>query len=194
MVIIGIVIAIALALGAWIRLTIAVAHGDAAAQISSSTTASKARAAAIETVTVRTAKPTARAASDTSTRKSTRHSASATKATTRATTHATETSATAASPQQIAQSLLSSYGWDSSQWEALYQLWEQESGWSVTATNATSGAYGIAQANPASQMASTGSDYLTDATTQIKWGLGYIKERYGSPEAAWAHEEADGWY
>jgi hypothetical protein len=43
-------------------------------------------------------------------------------------------------------------------------------------------------------MASTGSDYMTDATTQIKWGLRYIKERYGSPEAAWAHEEADGWY
>jgi len=98
------------------------------------------------------------------------------------------------SPEQIAQSMLTSYGWDSGQWTYLYQLWEKESQWSVTATNAGSGAYGIAQANPGSQMDSAGSDWRTDATTQIKWGLEYIKDRYGSPEAAWAHETADGWY
>jgi colicin import membrane protein len=187
MVIIGIVIAIALALGAWIRLTIAVAHGDAATQISSSTTSSRTHALAMNTVTVHTSKPAAKAAKSTKKSTSPKHSASKTASVTAAVS-------SSASPQQIAQSLLSGYGWTSSQWSALYQLWEQESGWSVTATNATSGAYGIAQANPASQMASTGSDYMTDATTQIKWGLQYIKERYGSPEAAWAHEEADGWY
>jgi resuscitation-promoting factor RpfB len=98
------------------------------------------------------------------------------------------------SPQQIAQSQLSSYGWSGGQWSYLYQLWQRESGWSSTATNPGSGAYGIAQALPATQMNSAGSDWKTDATTQIKWGMHYIKDRYGSPQAAWAHEEANGWY
>ncbi len=33
-----------------------------------------------------------------------------------------------------------------------------------------------------------------DATTQIKWGPGYIQGLYGSPCGAWSHEEATGWY
>jgi hypothetical protein len=43
-------------------------------------------------------------------------------------------------------------------------------------------------------MASAGADWLTNAATQIRWGLGYIKGRYGSPLAAWAHEVANNWY
>jgi pyruvate/2-oxoglutarate dehydrogenase complex dihydrolipoamide acyltransferase (E2) component len=98
------------------------------------------------------------------------------------------------SPQQIAMSMLGSYGWSSSQFSCLNSLWNEESGWNVYATNPTSGAYGIPQALPASKMASAGPDWQTSAATQIKWGLSYIQETYGSPCAAWAHEEADGWY
>ena len=97
------------------------------------------------------------------------------------------------SPQQIAQGMLSSYGWGQDQWSCLDQLWQQESGWSATAQN-PSGAYGIPQALPASKMASAGSDWQTNATTQIKWGLGYIQSVYGTPCAAWSHEVADGFY
>jgi hypothetical protein len=43
-------------------------------------------------------------------------------------------------------------------------------------------------------MASAGPDWQTSAATQIKWGLRYIMGTYGSPCAAWAHEEASGWY
>jgi hypothetical protein len=43
-------------------------------------------------------------------------------------------------------------------------------------------------------MASVSSDWKTNATTQIKWGLEYIKERYSTPYAAWIHEESNGWY
>jgi hypothetical protein len=43
-------------------------------------------------------------------------------------------------------------------------------------------------------MASAGADWQTDAATQIRRGLGYIKGTCGSPCAAWAHEQADGWY
>jgi hypothetical protein len=97
-------------------------------------------------------------------------------------------------PQQIAQSMLGSFGWSTSQFSCLQPLWQQESGWSVTATNTTSGAYGIPQALPGSKMASAGADWQTSAATQIRWGLGYIRSTYGSPCAAWSHEQADGWY
>jgi hypothetical protein len=97
------------------------------------------------------------------------------------------------SPQEIAQQLLAQAG-ESGQWSCLDQLWQQESGWSITAENASSGAYGIPQALPGSKMAADGPDWQTDATTQIKWGLSYIASTYGSPCAAWDHEQADGWY
>jgi hypothetical protein len=98
------------------------------------------------------------------------------------------------SPQQIAMAMLSSYGWSSSQFSCLDSLWNAESGWSVTASNPSSGAYGIPQALPGSKMASAGPDWQTSATTQIRWGLGYIKGLYGSPCGAWDHEESTGWY
>ena len=98
------------------------------------------------------------------------------------------------SPQQIAQAMLGSFGWSSSQFSCLDPLWAHESGWSVTAYNAGSGAYGIPQALPGSRMASAGPDWQTNAATQIRWGLEYIKGTYGSPCAAWDHEQATGWY
>jgi hypothetical protein len=97
------------------------------------------------------------------------------------------------SAQAIAYGLLSAYGFSTDQWGCLDDLWQEESGWRYNAENA-SGAYGIPQALPGSKMASAGPDWQTDPTTQINWGLGYIQERYGSPCAAWDHEEADGWY
>ena len=96
------------------------------------------------------------------------------------------------SPKAVAKQLLPSYGW-SGQFGCLDSLWTKESGWNVHAAN-PSGAYGIPQALPGSKMASAGPDWQNNATTQIKWGLGYIKDRYGSPCAAWSHSESSGWY
>ena len=98
------------------------------------------------------------------------------------------------SPEQVAERMLSQFGWSSGQFSCLQPLWEHESGWSVTAENPSSGAYGIPQALPAAQMASAGADWQANAATQIRWGLTYIQGRYGSPCGAWAHEEADNWY
>jgi len=53
---------------------------------------------------------------------------------------------------------------------------------------------GIPQALPGSKMASAGADWATNPVTQIRWGLGYIQDRYGSPCGAWAHSESNGWY
>jgi hypothetical protein len=98
------------------------------------------------------------------------------------------------SPEQIAEQMLGQYGWSSDQFSCLQPLWEHESGWKVTAENPTSGAYGIPQALPASQMSSAGADWQTNAATQIRWGLTYIQDRYGSPCGAWSHEQVTGWY
>ena len=102
--------------------------------------------------------------------------------------------AASGSPQQVAQAMLGSFGWPTSQFSCLDPLWEHESGWSVTAYNPGSGAYGIPQALPGSRMASAGPHWQTNAVTQITWGLEYIKGTYGSPCGAWAHEQATGWY
>jgi hypothetical protein len=100
----------------------------------------------------------------------------------------------AGSPQQIAMAMLSSYGWSSSEFSCLDQLWTRESGWNPQATNPYSGAFGIPQALPGSKMASAGADWATNPATQIRWGLGYIRETYGSPCAAWSHSLATGAY
>ena len=102
--------------------------------------------------------------------------------------------AASGSPRQIAQAMLGSFGWSSSQFSCLDPLWEHESRWSVTAANPGSGAFGIPQALPGSRMASAGPDWQTSAATQITWGLRYIRDTYGSPCAAWSHEQATGWY
>jgi len=122
----------------------------------------------------------------------------------------------AAANQQVAQQVIAANpafaGWGSGQnWTDLVNLWNKESGWSTSATNSSSGAYGIAQAlghgssgtasgstneyggygltSQQAQQANSGS-----AADQILWGLNYILQTYGSPAAAWAHETADNWY
>jgi hypothetical protein len=96
--------------------------------------------------------------------------------------------------QRIACSLLPKYGFSTSEMSALVPMWTNESHWSQSAENPSSGAYGIPQALPGSKMASVGSDWQTNPATQIRWGLGYIKERYGSPSQAWAFWQANNWY
>jgi resuscitation-promoting factor RpfB len=102
--------------------------------------------------------------------------------------------ATPAQAQAIARAMLGPRGW-SDQWACLLTMWTHESSWRFDATNPSSGSYGIPQALPGIKMASVGSDWQTDATTQITWGLQYIAERYGDPCNAWAlWEEHGGWY
>ena len=103
-------------------------------------------------------------------------------------------SGTVAEYQEYAAQMCNSYGWSQTDFDCLVRLWNRESGWNPNAYNASSGAYGIPQAMPGSKMASAGSDYQTNYQTQINWGLGYIKSRYGNPQNAWNHSQASGWY
>ncbi|MBY8884063.1 lytic transglycosylase domain-containing protein [Streptomyces sp. PTM05] len=80
------------------------------------------------------------------------------------------------------------------QYECFSWIVTHESGWNYQATNASSGAYGLVQALPGSKMASAGADWRTNPATQIKWGLGYMNDRYHSPCGAQQFWEANGWY
>lgn len=106
----------------------------------------------------------------------------------------TQVTGTKAEYQAYARERCMAYGWSETDFNCLVKLWNRESNWRVTACNKSSGAYGIPQSLPASKMASAGADYLTNYKTQINWGLGYIKARYGSPTAAWNHSQSKGWY
>ncbi|MET0989165.1 MAG: lytic transglycosylase domain-containing protein [Glaciihabitans sp.] len=98
------------------------------------------------------------------------------------------------SAKATAKAMLEARGWNSDQYNCLVSLWNKESGWNMYAQNKSSGAYGIPQALPGSKMASAGSDWATNAATQISWGLGYISGRYQTPCGAWTHSQAVGWY
>jgi hypothetical protein len=90
--------------------------------------------------------------------------------------------------------MMKSFGWEpATQFGCLYKLWDRESHWRTTAGH-VNGPYGIPQANPGTKMVSAGPKWQTDATTQIKWGFGYIKARYSNPCGAWAKSQSVGWY
>ncbi len=105
-----------------------------------------------------------------------------------------ERAALNASPKAIAKSLLPSYGWGAGEFTCLETMWNHESNWNPRAANVGSGAYGIPQALPGDKMATYGSDWRTNPRTQIKWGLSYIKTRYGTPCQAWSFWQQGSWY
>jgi len=104
------------------------------------------------------------------------------------------TSNNAAANQATAKQLATQLGhsdWTTGQeWSDWIALWNQESGWSITAANPSSSARGIAQ-----NLQGYGPDYLEgNAVSQITWGINYIAQRYGNPSVAEAHEKANNWY
>jgi hypothetical protein len=82
----------------------------------------------------------------------------------------------------------------SGQYACFSNIVTRESGWNYTATNASSGAYGLVQALPGSKMSSVGADWRTNPATQIKWGLNYMNSRYGSPCGAWQFWQVNHYY
>ncbi|MFC9505352.1 transglycosylase SLT domain-containing protein [Streptomyces sp. NPDC057002] len=97
--------------------------------------------------------------------------------------------ATVAGAKSVARSQMST-----AQYNCLDNLLRRESGWNHRATNPSSGAYGLFQALPPSKMSSAGSDWRTSPLTQMRWGLSYIKSRYGTPCGAWNFWQKNHWY
>ncbi|WP_409469940.1 transglycosylase SLT domain-containing protein [Streptomyces sp. HC307] len=102
---------------------------------------------------------------------------------------AVQSSYTIAEIQSMAASMV-----PSGQFQCFSNIVDHESDWNYRAVNPSSGAYGLFQALPGSKMSSVGSDWQTNPATQIKWGLNYMNERYGSPCDAWSFWQANHWY
>ncbi|GAA2242794.1 transglycosylase SLT domain-containing protein [Streptomyces roseiscleroticus] len=100
-----------------------------------------------------------------------------------------QSSYTVAQVQAMAQQMI-----PGDQFTCFSNIVNHESSWNYRAVNASSGAYGLVQALPGSKMASAGADWQTNPATQIKWGLNYMNERYGSPCGAWSFWQANNWY
>lgn len=73
-------------------------------------------------------------------------------------------------------------------WPSFWKLIMKESSWNPQAVNKSSGACGLFQALPCSKMGGM------ELANQIKWGVNYIKQRYGTPTAALAFHLQHGWY
>lgn len=97
-----------------------------------------------------------------------------------------------ADPRDIGLALLPEYGFSTDQFSCLDALYVSESDWRVDADNPTSSAYGIPQAM--TSMHELPADYYTSAEAQIRWGLEYIQDSYGSPCSAWEFKQANNWY
>lgn len=80
------------------------------------------------------------------------------------------------------------------QFQCFSNIVNHESTWNYKAQNPSSGAYGLVQALPGSKMSSAGADWQTNPATQIKWGLGYMNDRYDSPCGAWSFWQANHYY
>nr|WP_231405989.1 transglycosylase SLT domain-containing protein [Streptomyces clavuligerus] len=102
---------------------------------------------------------------------------------------AQQSSYTVAQVQSIARQII-----PSGQFQCFSNIVQRESTWNYKAQNPSSGAYGLVQALPGTKMASAGADWRTNPATQIKWGLNYMNERYGSPCGAWSFWQANRWY
>jgi outer membrane biosynthesis protein TonB len=74
------------------------------------------------------------------------------------------------------------------------RLFFRESHWNPHEYVPSSGAYGIPQAVPGSKMRAAGADWRTNPLTQVRWGLSYIRARYGTACNALAHSDRYNWY
>jgi hypothetical protein len=99
-----------------------------------------------------------------------------------------------ADPRTLTKALMPQFGMSVSDFGCIDAIWTQESNWNIHADNPSSSAYGIPQALPGSKMSSAGPDWENNPVTQIKWGLGYIKERYGSACGAASYKRSHGTY
>lgn len=117
------------------------------------------------------------------------------------------------SAQQALNNAAAAYGWNTgAEWQALVNVEMREAGFDPSATNSSSGAYGLGQAlghgtgagtqgtvtneyggygvsDAVAQAANSG-----DASAQAIWMCAYIRAVYGDPVAAWQHEQSQGWY
>lgn len=93
----------------------------------------------------------------------------------------------------IAQQLFSRFGWGAGEWSAFDQLITKESNWDPTAKNPSSTAYGLGQF-----LDTTGAEYpgsrSSNPVAQLIATMQYVRNKYGTPSAAWAFHKSHNWY
>jgi hypothetical protein len=81
------------------------------------------------------------------------------------------------------------------QYRCLAEIVRRESGWSSSARNRRSGAYGLAQAmHPEIAYASFGADWRGNPVVQIRFAVAYAARRYGDACHALAFHDRWGWW
>lgn len=119
---------------------------------------------------------------------------SATPAAPTSTATATSSSATGSVTRTDLVQVGSGHKWDASELDAWQQVITMESGGDPHSVNSSSGAAGIAQfISGFGEYAKYGGDANT-VTGQLTAMANYISQRYGTPSAALAHENAYHWY
>jgi peptidoglycan hydrolase-like protein with peptidoglycan-binding domain len=88
------------------------------------------------------------------------------------------------------------YGWGAGQMSCLRAMWTRESGWRHRAVNPNGIYRGIPQtsARVYGSMGYSTAAYMSSPAIQIKVGASYIRNRYGSPCAAWSFWRSHHWY
>lgn len=97
-------------------------------------------------------------------------------------------------PRAVARRLMPEYGLSQAEFDCLDQLWVSESDWDMHADNPTSTAYGIPQALTGGTHDDLPADYMTNPVSQVRWGLEYIRDSYGTACGAWEFKQANNWY
>lgn len=92
--------------------------------------------------------------------------------------------------QEQVRAVAAKYGWNEGpEWDAIVALVNKESGWDPNAANPSSSARGLFQ-----KMTSIHGPVEPTPAGQAEWGLRYIKDRYGTPSAAWRFHQAHNYY
>lgn len=105
----------------------------------------------------------------------------------------TAPSPTTQDPRSIARAMLPEFGFSDSEFGCLDSLYVSESDWDMHADNPASSAYGIPQALTGGTH-DLPADYMTNPASQIRWGLEYIRDSYGTPCGAWEFKQSHEWY
>ena len=89
--------------------------------------------------------------------------------------------------QELAEDMVSAK-FGKNQFKAFASIVTRESNWNTNAVNRSSGACGLGQALPCSKI----PDHSVKG--QVDWMIGYIADRYGTPNEAWAFWQSHHWY
>ena len=89
--------------------------------------------------------------------------------------------------------MLPEFDFSESEFSCLDALYVSESDWDMNADNPTPSAYGIPQALTGGTH-DLPADYMTNPVSQIRWGLEYIQDSYGTPCSAWNFKQSHNWY